>query len=226
MVNQPTRSGTTRAIRAPFDSGLITHSGRQLLTALVLCMLSPAVKAQDITVRIIEEPYQEVFAFLGVYFESFGAQEVAQGSVTLTDTNQMGMGIRLMSARRTDIQFETSVGWRTVDLRDLGDPERTDFFDIFVGGRYWPLYASFLIGNMSIRLTMAGRGGLVMGNQMTGGVEFSGGFTISNRNEPSAVFIEAVFRPVEYIHKDIDEIVADVLLRPSWTLRIGFQFGP
>ncbi|MFC1500003.1 hypothetical protein ACFL6T_03170 [Candidatus Zixiibacteriota bacterium] len=207
------------------------HYRRQRLTIIWILsiaygVIGSGIQAQDVTVHVIEEPYQDVYAFLGVYFESFGAQEVEQGSVILTDTNQLGMGIRLMSARRTDVQFESSVGWRTVDLRDLGDPERTDFLDIFIGARYWPLYNTFWIGDMAIRLTVAGRGGLVMGNQMTGGVEFSGGFTVSKGRSPSALCIEAVFRPVEYIHKDIDEIAADVYLRPSWTLRIGFQFGP
>ncbi len=196
------------------------------IVSLVFGAIGTGIRAQDTTIRIIQEPYQEVFAFLGFYIESFGTQEVEQGSTILTDADQLGMGVRLMSTRRADIQFETSVGWRTVDLLVLGDPERTDFFDIFVGARYWPLYNTFWIGDMAIRLTASARGGLVMGNQMTGGVEFSGGFTVSKGLSPSVLFIEAVFRPVEYIHKDIDEIAADVLLRPSWTLRIGFQFGP
>ncbi len=230
--NETSTAGSGRVIPGYSGlPGLLEPSGFPkrpgiLPLVLLLCLLGSTARAQDVTVRVIEEPYQEVYAFLGVYFESLGAQEVEQGSVILDDASQLGMGIRLMSARRTDVQFETSVGWRSVNLRDLGNPERTDFLDIFVGARYWPLYNTFWLGNTAVRLTFAGKGGLVMGNQMTGGVEFSGGLTFSTGTSPSALSVEVVFRPVEYIHKDIDEIAQDVFLRPSWTLRIGFQFGP
>lgn len=209
-------SGTTLSTRPAIIS-----------VTLLVMLVGSAIRAQeDITVRIIEEPYQEVYAFLGFYFESFGSQEVDQGGVIRSDFDQLGMGVRMMSARRVDVQFETSIGWRTVNLRPLGNLERTDFLDMFVGARYWPLYNSFWIGNTAARWTFAGKGGLVMGNQMTGGVELSAGITFSRGTSPSALCVEIVYRPVEYVHKDIDEIAPDTFLRPSWTVRVGFQFGP
>ncbi|MFC1530434.1 hypothetical protein ACFL6R_06940 [Gemmatimonadota bacterium] len=225
MIESPNQNGTTAAGSGREIQWLSIPPGI-LFPALLLCLLSSTARAQDVTVRVIEEPYQEVYAFLGLYFENLGGQEVEQGSTVLSNADQLGMGIRLMSARRVDVQFESSVGWRTVNLRELGSPERTDFLDIFIGARYWPLYNTFWMGNTAVRLTFAGKGGLVMGNQMTGGVEFSGGLTFSKGTSPSALCFEVVYRPMEYIHKDLDEIAPDVFLRPSWTLRIGFQFGP
>ena len=79
--------------------------------ALLASLIGTGIRAQeDVTIRFTEEPYQEVFAFLGIYFETLGSQEVRQGSTVLTNADQLGMGVRLMSARRIDVQFESSVG--------------------------------------------------------------------------------------------------------------------
>ncbi len=81
-------------------------------TALAIpLMIAPmsSASAQDVTVRIIEEPYRDVYAFLGVYFEALGAQRADQGAQTIADAPQLGFGLRLMSARRAT--FSSSWSW-------------------------------------------------------------------------------------------------------------------
>ena len=196
-----------------------------LAIPLMIAPFSPA-SAQDVTVRIIEEPYRDVYAFLGVYFEALGAQPAEQGGQTIEDAPQLGFGLRLMSARESNLQLELGVEYREMDLKELNGPDKATAFNMLIGGRMHPLTPTFALGNLAFRLTLAAHGGFSAGDAFGAALDVSGGFSISSGNDPNGLVIEVVGRPVEYTIEDIDEVWPDVLLRRSWVLRAGFQFGP
>lgn len=191
-----------------------------------LIVLAAHATAQDVTVRVIEEPYRPVYAFLGIYFETLGSQPAEQGGTTVNTADQLGLGLKLMSAKRTNLQLDLGFEFRQVDTKGATDPDKISVFNTFMGGRFYPLEPTFALGNLAVRLTLAAHGGLAIGDAFGPAVDFSGGFAISSGTDPNGLTVEIVGRPVEYTIEDLDEILPDVVLSRSWTLRAGFLFGP
>jgi hypothetical protein len=217
-------------------SKLVSTSCTLALTAVVLSGVTSRAQGQDITVRIIEEPYRPVRAFLMLHFEGLGQRDVFRGADTVQTARQIGLGIGLMSARRTNLQFRTNLAWRQLTVTDFGDPERISMFDMQLGGRFYPLRPTVALGNMAVRLTLGALGGFAMANSSTtgtaflGSVDLNGGFAFSVGNDPGSLFIEGVYRPIEDVLSESTVLVgpaADrIVVSPSWSIRFGFQFAP
>lgn len=145
---------------------------------------------------------------------------------TIADAPQLGFGLRLISARESNLQLELGLEYREMDLKELSGPDKATAFDMLIGGRMYPLTPTFALGNLAFRVTLAAHGGFSTGDAFGAAMDFSGGFSISSGTDPNGLVIEVVGRPVEYTIEDLDGVWADVLLRRSWILRAGFQFGP
>ena len=112
--------------------------GLAIVAVVLNGVASEAQGQDDVTVRIIEEPYRPVHAFLLLHFEGLGRRDVSRGPVTV-QAPQVGFGLGLMSARRTNLQFRTNLAWRQLTVTDFGDPDRLTMFDVQLGGRFYPL---------------------------------------------------------------------------------------
>ena len=203
------------------------------LLALAALPLASVASAQ-ITIEITEVPYQKPHAFLGVHFETGGSQNVVRASDKVQfATPQTGFGIRMTSARETNVQFEMAVGYRKLDLSAITPSAQNIGLGSFhLGGRLFPRYPIFGIGrNIGVRIVGAALGGYAYDfsdSTVTSGdsgniggldVQVSGGFAFSGRTDPSGLTAEVVYHPTELSG-------ARFSVKPGWALRIGFQFAP
>ena len=205
------------------------------LMAVVLSGVVSEAQGQDATVRIIEEPYRPVHAFLLLHFEGLGGRAVFRGADTV-QAPQVGFGLGLMSARRTNLQFRSNVAWRQLTVTDFGDPDRITMFDLQLGGRFYPLKPTLALGNMAVRLILGALGGFTIANSGTtdtvflGTFDLNGGFAFSMGDDPGSLFVEVVYRPIEDVLNEDTAFAgpgADrIVVSPGWGIRFGFQFAP
>jgi hypothetical protein len=195
----------------------------------VLTFIFSKISAQEETInlRITEVPYQPVYAFFRTSFDLGIQQKVDFNHATFKARNQLGFSIGLISCKESDIQFETRIGYRQVDLSNIDSVPANKHYDldIMLGGRYYPRYPTFALSkNTPVRLTFSGIGGLCLrGNDLTNmglTVALSAGFVFSQKDNPSGIMLEAQYRPLG------SNAIAGVYLHPAWLLSIAWLFGP
>ena len=213
---------------------------RHFHSVTFLLALLPGIAHSQIEIEITEVPYQEVYAFLGVYFEVGGAQPLEYNeAVHAVPTTRFGL--RMHSARNSDIQMEWMVGASRSDLSSLDIPalDNLVYGEALIGGRYFPRYPTFGLGrNTPVRLTGSAAGGMLMA--MSSGVSLieldivlTAGMAITGLEDPSGITLEFVYRPntvgIDYSYYNeatySDQNYA-LMLQPAWALRIGFLFAP
>lgn len=202
-----------------------------LLAAAVLA-LPVSVASAQITVEITEVPYTQPYAFLGVFFETGGSQNVIRTSdMAEIATPQTGFGVRMQSARDRNIQLEIEVAYRKLDFTRTGDQDM-GLASFHIGGRLYPRLPQFGLGNsIGVRVTASALGGyaydfadttVTAGDSGNAGgldVSLSAGLAFSGRTDPSGLMAEVVYRPNTLSG-------ARFSVQPSWALRFGFVFGP
>jgi hypothetical protein len=206
-------------------------AGMKPLPLLLLCFsaLVPGgrTRAESIDVTITEVPYREVHAFLHLDGE-LGPLKGGTGGVSNREGRHIGARLGLMSARRTNLQFVTALGWRRLELkRPEGGEDRRNVGELMLGGRFYPLTPTFALGNLVVRLTASAAGGVVLGTSLMDLSAYAGaGFTVGMGDDPSALAVELIYRPLGFTMGDaeLDEEVLKV--EPSWGIRAGFLFGP
>lgn len=183
---------------------------------------------QDINIKITHVPYQEPYAFLRLQFEFAGQQkvEVDDTSKIFLARSQLGFGLGLISATKSDIQLETRIGYRKVDLSniDILPPQHVELH-FGIGGRYLPRYPTFAIGRMPVRITAGLLGSLVFrGASMIDELNFDvladAGLFFSQRDNASGILVGIQYRPMG------SGAIPGAFLRPSWTMCFSFMFGP
>lgn len=209
---------------------------RGILVAGVLALaqlLPRGAAAETIDVRITEVPYRPTVAFLHFYLEAVGPASVTLQDGTEHSVAQVGTGLRIQSARNDrDIQFDAIIGYRRMETFSLGIGKDTlGFFDIELGGRYFPVKPTFGLGTTAFRLTAGASGGLTVGAATDLTVQVNAGLTVSWGKNPSGLMLELVYRPLTqkatYFPED-DPLSDEESARISsgWTIRAGFLFGP
>lgn len=207
-----------------------------LVTTLFLWPLS-VCQAQVIQVEITEVPYEAPYAFLAFHYGFGGNQTVERksGGASAT-TPQTEYSLRIQGARDTNIQAEIELGYRKIDLENLGDSEGLSFTSVGLGGRYYPRYPTFGLGSgLAGRLTASALGGFTYsGNRSTTDLlgqevftdgsfstdlRLTAGLAFSGREEPSGLTAEIVYRPNSASNLEYSA-------EPAWAIRIGFLFGP
>lgn len=194
------------------------------------CVLSfYAIWGQDETIhiKITEVPYQPVTAFLRVSFDVGLQQKVEWKNTSYSARNQIGFALGLISSKESDIQFETRLGFRQVDISNIDSvPFRKYYdFDILVGGRYFPRYPTFALSKTTpVRLTFSTVGGLSLsGNDLTSmgfSTIFTGGLIVSQKDNPSGVLLELQYRLLG------NEPSPDLHLNSALLLSVAWLFGP
>jgi hypothetical protein len=126
-----------------------------------------------VEIEVTEVPYKPVDAFLGLNLQ--GGSASSGGNITLT------------SARASDVQFETLVGYRNLITKE-GESGTVGSFDVMLGGAYFPRYPSFAIFDMPVRLKTSLLGGMSMASE---GMFFSACFSMylifSSGDDPSGM---------------------------------------
>jgi hypothetical protein len=197
-------------------------------------MVSASLASAQITVEITEVPYSRPYAFLGVHFETAGAQNVIRASDNSEIlAPQTGFGIKMHGAKETNVQLEMAFGYRKIDLTSIAGAQSIGLGTFHIGGRLYPRYPIFGLGrNIGVRVTGSALGGYafdfadstVSGSGDSGhvgglDVEMSAGLAFSGRTEPSGLTAEVVYRPTQLSGQRFS-------VKPSWALRFGFLFGP
>jgi hypothetical protein len=206
---------------------------RSLLSLAAVSLLAPAASAQ-ITVEITEVPYSRPYAFLGLHFETGGAQNVIRASDKAEiAVPQTGFGIRMTGARETNVQLEMSINFRKLDLSAITpNAQNMGLGSFHIGGRLFPRHPIFGIGrSIAVRPTGAALGGYAFDfsdstvNAGDSGaakgldVQVSAGLAFSGRTDPSGLTAEAVYRPTQLTGQRFS-------VKSGWSIRIGFQFSP
>ena len=204
------------------------------LLSLAAVIFLPSTASAQITVEITEVPYTKPHAFLGVHFETGGAQNVIRASDKAEFvTPQTGFGIRMTSARESNVQLELGVGYRKLDLSAITPSAQNIGLGSFhIGGRLFPRYPVFGLGKgIGVRIVGAAVGGyafdfsdttVTAGSSGAAGgldVEMSAGLAFSGRTDPSGLTAEFVYRPTELSGERFS-------VKPGWAIRLGFQFAP
>ena len=206
---------------------------RSLFALAAVLVLASTASAQ-ITVEITEVPYTKPHAFLGVHFETGGTQNVTRASDKAQFTTpQTGFGLRMTSARETNVQLEIAMDYRKLDLSAITPSAQNMGLGSFhIGGRLFPRYPMFGLGkSIGVRVTGAALGGYAFDfadttvsagdSGIAGGldVQMSAGLAFSGRTDPSGLTAELVYRPTELAGQRFS-------VKPGWALRLGFQFSP
>jgi hypothetical protein len=199
----------------------------------------PPVRAQEpIRIEITEVPYRPVYAFLRVHFEFAGKQEFLHQEWQTTQKDDfMGFGIGLISAKDSDIQFESNISYQRYKSNLLGVPDfdMLHELDIQLGGRFFPRYPTFGLGKIPVRLTFSALGGI--GLLMPNGYDIkydlsvllSAGLMISSGSNASGFLIEVVYRPLTTSFKlDTAEgaYLGMIDKKPSIGIRLAWLFAP
>jgi len=205
--------------------------------SLGLVLSAPARAQKQIEVEITEVPYRPVHAFLRVHFEFLGKQEIThQEWLTSQKDSYLGFGLGLISARDTDIQFETNLSYERYKADKIGVPDLdlVSQFDIQLGGRYFPRFPTFGLGRTPVRLTFSALAGvgLIFPGSYDMAYELSmvitAGLMISSGDNPSGFLLEFVYRPLESDFKaqNADGYFGKLVKKPAWGIRIAWLFGP
>ena len=189
--------------------------------------LPSEAQGQDVTVRIIEEPYREPNAFLIPYFEGLLGRNMTVDGQAI-EGSQIGLGIGSMSTRRTNVQFRSNIAWRQISVPE--DPDRKfGVFDLHLGAQLYPLRPTMGFGNTAVRATCGALGGVGMFSDgpMTATFEANCGFSFSSGNDPGGIIVQIVWRPMEEVFREHDDGTARVFAHADgWSLRIGFLVAP
>jgi len=176
-----------------------------ILFIFILISTTTAVYAdydyEKIEVEVTEVPYKPVYAYLGLHF--------------MAGNGQAGGDMGLTSARNSDLQLESYIGYRnvsTVEGTNLG------VFDMMLGGSFFPRRPVFKLGDMDARLKVSALGGLGLSNDMLFTMLFSAGFVFSSPDDPSGFTADLIYSP---------SVSAGETKIPSLIgIRIGFLFAP
>ena len=159
-------------------------------------------------VEVTEVPYKPVYAFMGLNFQ--GSARQANGEQTV------GGVITLTSARPSDIQFESLVGYRSITTQEGGSA--TGAFDIMLGGTFFPRKPSFAFLGMPVRLKMSMHGGMVMANEILFSACVSLSLVFSSGDDPSGMTIGVTYWP--------SIASGETKLPSSVCATLGFLFAP
>jgi hypothetical protein len=212
-----------------------------LLVALAAFVVPVSSGFAQYTVEITQVPYRETHAFMGVYYEMSGVQNVMRVSDSKSlALPQVGFGLRMMSAKDRNIQGEFEIAYRRMDMKGFQpastDPQVIGVGSFLFGGRFYPRYPTFGLGkSIGVRVTASAAGGYGMDMSDNGydnansgvshravsgfDVRTTAGLVFSGRTDPSGVTAEVVYRPVSMTGERYS-------MDPSWNVRLGFQFAP
>lgn len=203
---------------------------KHLLVIMGFILICRFSFAQDLNIRITEVPYTPVYAFMRVSFEIGGKQavQILSDNSVVNAQSQIGFAVGMISAKQSDIQFESRFAYRQVKLSNLniaGVNSHVDF-DILLGGRYFPQYPTFALSkNTPVRITLGAIGGLDMrgaqiADQMALDVILDAGFVISSGSNASGIMLEFQYRPLG------SDAIGSIYLQPAYTFAISWLFGP
>jgi len=211
-----------------------------VLAGLCLGLFIPApVLAHDpIRIEVTHVPYRPTHALLRVHFEFAGQQEIFNQEPQRSQKDPyLGFGAGLISARNSDIQFETNISYERFKSGKLGIPDlnMVHELDLQLGGRYFPRCPTFGLGSTPVRVTFSALGGLgwyfpasynnVLGLSMI----LTAGLAVSSADSASGFLVEFIYRPLETdldVESIEDGILGRLVVKPSFGIRIAWLFSP
>lgn len=108
---------------------------------------------------------------------------------------------------------------RIIDLRNLKIPEvkSISIDEVYIGGRYYPMRPTMMLGNIAIRLTAGFEAGFDM--EPNWRFLFFSGLTFSPITSISGISVNFIYRPETLP-------ASGYSLEPSWAIRVGLIIGP
>lgn len=202
--------------------------------ALALAFLGAALPAAAETIHIeyTEVPYRAPYAFLNLHFDALGPVTATQGAFSVK-APLFGFGLTLMSVRDSNLQFLIELGYRHFDTSRLKIQGAESFgaFDLMLGGRFYPRKPPLAFGPLVLRPTVSlSAGGGLVGTAANALVVLTGGFAFGLDDDPNALLLEFVYRPLSedagYALPGLTTDEGRVALGSSWSIRFSFLFGP
>ena len=163
---------------------------------------------EHLYVEVTEVPYKPVYAFLNLNLQG--------------GSSQSGGSLGLTSARNSDLQFETLVGYRTINTGS-GSSNNISSFDIMAGGALFPRKPNFVFMGMPVRLKISLLGGMSMASQADNGYTVFGAcvnasLVFSSGDDPSGLTVGISYWP--------SLSSGDLNMPSSVCASIGFSFAP
>jgi hypothetical protein len=202
------------------------------LIALAFAAVS-ARADQTIHVEYTEVPYQRPWAFLGLAFEGIGKTQLTHGTGAAVDGKPLWLGLHMMSARDSNIQFEIGLGVGKLDASalNLEGADSLFMFELTLGGRFFPRKPLLALGSLVIRPTLSAHGGFnTVGGGANGVAVLTAGLVFGFTDDPNGLTAEFVYRPLggeaSFYPPGLTETEDKFKYEANWALRFGFLFGP
>lgn len=189
------------------------------LTFFAACLAgSTAAAAADVS----QVPYKEASAFFGIDAEFVGVGEARTPAQTTDQIGHLAFSTRVQSARRQTFELEMQLGIHSFSLESLS-LDSLYAYELLFGGRIFPLRPLFALGQIAIRPTLSVLAGGYLGDGTQGLIaSFTAGLAFSFGEDTTGLTVEGVYRPIGYSLSSTTPVVAT----PSFSLRLGFFFGP
>lgn len=217
----------------------ITHCGTMVYVKDQYC---DRLKNLILNAQGYETSYTEIWAFLGLTFETGGVAEITiNGQPTSTlSADEIGGSIWIMSKRSyKDFQLIGLFNYRGFDAKELEIPDvkSIDFMDCHWGFRYFPVYPTFRVAKIPVKLTFAGSCGagfISVGydTEMMFTWDVSAGFIITSKDNNFGIAFEAGYRPEKkftYTYSAsnyLSEIEVPLTISEVVSYRISLIFSP
>lgn len=206
---------------------------RSLPIAALTALLSlPALADRVIRIEYTEVPYQRPYAFLQLAFEGLGKTSISQGGPE-QDGKPILLGLHMISARDSNLQFELGIGLGRLDTSalKLEGADSQFMFEMTLGGRFYPRKPLIALGSVVIRPTISASGGFnTVGGGANGVGILTGGFVFGWTDDPNGLTAEFVYRPIggeaKYYPPGLFATEQSIKYGPNWALRFGILFGP
>lgn len=206
---------------------------RAFLVVVAALVLARPAAAETIRIEFTGEPYRQPYAFLGLTFEGVGTSRVTHGASPAVDGRPLSLGLRMMSARDTNLQLEIGLGLGKLDASALkvSGAESLFMFEMTLGGRLFPRTPLVTLGSVAIRPTLSASGGFnTVGGGANGVAILTGGFAFGISDDPNGLTAEFVYRPLggesTFTPEGLTALEDKITYGSFWGLRFGFLFGP
>ncbi len=187
-----------------------------------LTFVAACLAGSTATAAATDLPYKETSAFLGLDAEFLGVGQARTPAATTDQIGHLALSMRVQSAGRRTFELEMQLGIHSFSLESLG-LETLYAYELLLGGRIFPLTPPLALGQIAIRPTLSVLAGGYLGDGTQGLIaSFTAGVAFSFGEDTTGLTVEGVYRPIGYSLSSTTPVRAT----PSFSLRLGFFFGP
>jgi hypothetical protein len=207
-----------------------------ILVPVIFGLLSPALAEDTAPTSITQTPYRSVGAFLPVYVDFGGPENLSNRDSGITQKDAiLGLGFGLQSANNSGIQWQIMAGYEHMPAGevDIQGADSIHVVKLQAGVRYFPRYPTLGLGRVPIRLTASASAGGAMFKTgdwspvLKPTATLSAGLAVSWGDFPGGLVAEFVYRPLTTnldFTGQSDLLKTRIGVKPSWSIRLSWLF--